>query len=251
MARERADSQRVRWHPVTDRAALHDAAYRWVLAAATASIAARGRFLIVLSGGTTPRPLYERLRYGNADWARWHIWFADERCVPLNDQARTSTAVSDTWLSHVPIPSSQVQTIPTELGAGAAAQRYAEALQRVPQGVSPWRSGMFDVVLLGLGADGHTASLFPGSNLGESRHSPDTLAVFDAPTPPPHRVSLSANRLSRARHVLFLVEGEAKRGAVARWRARELIPARTICPRDGVDVLVEASLLKQSVTPER
>jgi 6-phosphogluconolactonase len=105
------------------------------------------------------------------------------------------------------------------------------------------RLGDVDLVLLGLGEDGHTASLFPGHDWGVVPNSPDVLAVFDAPKPPPQRVSLSAARLSRAREVLFLVEGASKRDAVARWRMGADIPARSVRPSAGVDVLVEARLM--------
>jgi 6-phosphogluconolactonase len=111
---------------------------------------------------------------------------------------------------------------------------YTEALRTV---------GEFDLVLLGLGEDGHTASLFPGHEWGTAPGSPDVLAVFDAPKPPQQRVSLSAARLSRARQVIFLVSGESKREAVAEWRAGKNIPARAIVPTAGVDVLVESALL--------
>ena len=102
---------------------------------------------------------------------------------------------------------------------------------------------MFDLALLGLGEDGHTASLFPGHEWGITPDSPDTLAVFDAPKPPPQRVSLSAARLSRSRQVIFLVAGESKHRAVTEWRNGKIIPARAIAPAAGVDVLVESALL--------
>jgi 6-phosphogluconolactonase len=111
---------------------------------------------------------------------------------------------------------------------------YAETLQTV---------GDFDLVLLGLGEDGHTASLFPDHEWGAAPGSPDTLAVLDAPKPPPQRVSMSAARLSRARQVNFLVCGGLKHKAVAEWRAGKDIPARAIKPTAGVDVLVESALL--------
>jgi 6-phosphogluconolactonase len=104
--------------------------------------------------------------------------------------------------------------------------------------------GDFDLVLLGLGEDGHTASLFPDHEWGAEAGSPDALAVFDAPKPPSERVSMSAARLSRARHVLFLVSGESKRLAVSTWRAGSNIPARAIQPESGVDILVESALLE-------
>jgi glucosamine-6-phosphate isomerase/6-phosphogluconolactonase len=94
-----------------------------------------------------------------------------------------------------------------------------------------------------LGEDGHTASLFTGGAWGTGPGAPDTLAVLDAPKPPPQRVSLSAARLSRARQVVFLVAGESKRRALSEWRAGNEIPARAIMPAAGIDVLVESALL--------
>ena len=132
------------------------------------------------------------------------------------------------WLDHVPLPAAHRHAIPAELGAERAAA-YAAELRGV---------GDFDLVLLGLGEDGHTASLFPGHDWGEAPDAPDALAVLDAPEPPPERVSLSAARLSRSREVLFLVAGPSKREALARWRAGERIPAAAIRPATGVDVLV-------------
>jgi 6-phosphogluconolactonase len=158
------------------------------------------------------------------------------RALPgTHDADRNSVMANDALLAHVPIPAAQVHAIPAELGAREAAQAYAATLAGL---------GPFDMVLLGLGEDGHTASLFPGHDWGQSPQAADTLAVFHSPKPPPERVSISASRLSRARQVLFLVEGEGKRDAVARWRAAAAIPARAVMPRSGVDVLVERSLLE-------
>jgi len=130
----------------------------------------RGEFHLVLAGGNTPRTrtVYRALAREAHDWPRWHIWFGDERCLPPNHPERNSAM------------------------ARAAALAYAEELARVPA---------FDLVLLGLGEDGHSASLFPGHT---AEQEANVLAVFDAPNPPPERVSFSARRLSRARHVLFL-----------------------------------------------
>jgi len=193
------------------------------------AIRERGRFRIVLSGGETPLGVYRLLRTANAAWADWQIHFGDERCLPSDAVERNSRMAGLAWLDHVPLPAVQVHTIPAELGAERAAAAYAADLQGV---------GDFDLVLLGLGDDGHTASLFPGHDWGDAPGAPDVLAVLDAPRPPPERVSLSAARLSRAHEVLFLVAGESKRAALARWRAGEPIPARAIRPAAGVDVLV-------------
>lgn len=224
----------LRWIGVADVQALQRAAYLRILDAATRAIGLRGRFLIVLAGGNTPRGTYRMLRSADTDWSRWHVYFGDDRCLSADDEERNSVMAAEAWLSHVPIPPSQIHAIPAELGATAAALLYTGMLRSV---------GTFDLVLLGLGADGHTASLFPGRDWGITMDAPDVLAVSDAPKPPPQRVSLSAARLSRARTVLFLVSGEGKRGAVERWRMGADIPAGSIQPESGVDVLVQAALL--------
>jgi 6-phosphogluconolactonase len=222
----------LRWIPVADSRALEGEACRRILDAASRAIAQRGRFLLVLSGGDTPRGVYARLRDAAADWPRWSAWFGDERCLPAGNAQRNSTMAQTAWLDHVPI--GEVHAIPAELGAQPAAHAYAQALRGI---------GDFDLVLLGLGEDGHTASLFPGHDWGAGDGAPDVLAVLDAPKPPPERVSLSAARLCRAREVLFMVAGANKREALARWRADDDIPARAIRSPGGVDVLVEAGLL--------
>jgi 6-phosphogluconolactonase len=119
---------------------------------------------------------------------------------------------------------------PAELGPVEAASRYKEAFKTV---------GEFDLVLLGLGDDGHTASLFPGRDIGEGREAAEVLPVFDAPKPPPDRISLSAARLSHARTVLFLVTGTGKQEAVMRWRRGEQIPASRIDAQQHVIVLAD------------
>lgn len=229
--------QRVRWHGVADTAALQTEAITRIRAATKTAITARGVFRIVLAGGNTPREIYRMLRNTPTDWAKWQVYFGDERCLAADDAERNSRMARDTLLDHVPIPRANVHAIPAETGARAGADTYAQTLRAV---------GDFDLVLLGLGEDGHTASLFPGHEWGELADAPDTLAVFEAPKPPSERISMSAARLSRARAVLFLVDGEAKRNAIAQWRAGADIPASAIVPKAGVDVLIGASLLAQA-----
>lgn len=230
-----AHGDRCRWHALPDRCALDRSAAVDILAAAHRAIRLRGSFHLVLCGGSTPRGAYARLRGADADWAAWHVYFGDERCVPQDDAARNSRMAAEEWLDHVDIPASQVHAIPAELGAHEGARRYAETLGPV---------GAFDLVLLGLGEDGHTASLFPGQEWGTAPGAPAVLAVLDAPKPPPERVTMSAARLSRARQVIFLVGGEGKRQAVRDWKAGKVIAARAITPKAGVDVLVDAALLR-------
>jgi 6-phosphogluconolactonase len=229
----------VRWLAVADVAELERTACQRMVEASQRAIKERGEFLIVLSGGNTPRGVYRLLRKQSADWSRWNVYFGDERCLPADDAGRNSTMAADEWLDHVPIPKNRVHPIPAELGATAAALAYAETLRNV---------GEFDLVLLGLGDDGHTASLFPGHDWGTSRDASAVLAVFNALKPPPERVSLSATRLSRTRGLLFLIAGDDKRDAVARWRAGETIPPCAIQPRGGVNVLIESKLISDAAT---
>ncbi|SCX88721.1 6-phosphogluconolactonase [Nitrosospira sp. Nsp13] len=228
-------SEQCRWHPIADMPELQNVALNMILDSAAAAIRTRGQFHFVLAGGDTPRAIYKQLRAAHTDWTAWYVYFGDERCVSPTDPRRNSVMAGEAWLDYVEIPADQLYTIPGELGADLAACEYAQTLNTV---------GIFDLTLLGLGEDGHTASLFPGHEWGTEPDSPDTLAVLNAPKPPPQRVSLSAARLSRSRQVIFLVGGESKRDAVARWRAGENIPPRAIAPEKGVDVLVESALLK-------
>lgn len=204
--------------------------------AAEQAMLASGAFHLVLAGGNTPRALYERLRTLKTNWAAWHLYFGDERCLPATDPERNSRMVQDALLAYIPIPPAQVHVIPAEIGAVAAAKVYSELLGHVDE---------FDLVLLGLGEDGHTASLFPGNDWGRDADAPRALPVFDAPKAPAERVSLSAWRLGQAKEVLFLVTGDSKHEAVMNWRAGANIPAHAIEPRYGVDVLVESSLFDE------
>jgi len=197
---------------------------------AAGAIAVRGRFSIVLAGGDTPQPVYARLSRHSTDWSRWHIYFGDERCLPLGDPARNDTAARASWLDHVPVPRAQIHAIPAEPGAAAAVEAY----HRVLTGESP-----FDLVLLGLGEDGHSASLFPGRSHDGDAGTADVLAVYDAPKPPPERVSMSLARLSRSERIAVLVFGASKREAVQQLRDGADVPINRLRPLAGVDVFVD------------
>jgi len=221
--------QHVRWHAPASAAALAAAVSGRTLELAGQAIEARGSFTIVLAGGNTPRAAYELLRRAEARWSDWHIYFGDERCVASDDPQRNSRMANEAWLAHVPIPRSQIHEVPAELGPVEGARRYAALVAGIAS---------FDLVLLGLGEDGHTASLFPGHDVDLAAAVPDAVPVFAAPKPPAMRVSLSAGRLSRAEHVFFLVAGADKMDAVQRWRDGEPIPAALIRPVHGVDAFV-------------
>ncbi len=222
--------QVVRWHVKADAFDAIAAAEDYIATSARNAIAQRQAFRIVLAGGETPRRLYERIASEDHQWAAWHIYYGDERCLPARDPQRNSVMAERAWLANSAIPRSQVHPIPAELGADAAAAAYSRELQQ---------PGKFDLVLLGLGEDGHTASLFPGRDWGTDPQDPAVIAVRNAPKPPPDRVSLSAWRLSLSQSVVVLVTGEAKRDAVRRWGAGENLPIRSIAPPGGVDVFAE------------
>lgn len=221
--------QTVRWTPFDASETLRIAARDAVVASAREAIAGRGSFSIVLAGGSTPRVVYQMLRDADTDWSKWHVYFGDERCLPPDHADRNSRMASEALLDHVAIPAAQIHPIPAELGGAAAAAAYSETLAGLPE---------FDLVLLGLGEDGHTASLFPGHTWD---HNPPQAAipVMHAPKPPSDRVSMSAQRLSQARKVLFLVEGAGKQHAVSQWKRGVFLPVRAIIPAKGVDVFLD------------
>ena len=213
-----------RWHTFQTQDEINHATLNRILAAAKEAIDERGSFSIVLAGGSTPKNVYALLKDAQADWAKWHVFHNDDRCLPVNDVERNSLMARTTWLDHVAIPAYQIHDIPAELGNVEGAKAYANTLAGVP---------IFDLVLLGLGEDGHTASLFPGQLMDNSA---DAVPVFDAPKPPANRITVSQKRLSNAREVIFLVTGAGKQDAVNDWRNGVAIPATLITPKNGVDV---------------
>jgi 6-phosphogluconolactonase len=214
--------------------ALERAAAQFILDSAMRAIIARGVFHLVLAGGSTPRAVYARLRECIADWPAWRVYFGDERCLPADHPERNSRMALDALFSRVPLARAHFHAIPAERGARASALDYAAVIEPVPT---------FDLVMLGLGEDGHTASLFPDGNAALAAEARDVLPVEDAPKPPRERVTMSAARLSRAHNVMFLVSGVSKRDAVRRWRRGDDLPAAHIVPAAGVDVLIDAALL--------
>lgn len=188
-------------------------------AEAEAAISARGAFHLVLAGGSTPRALYRALADRNIGDAHWHVWYGDERCLPADHPERNSVMAETTWLAASRIPPAHCRPIPAERGAFEAASVYADWLKGVDD---------FDVVLLGMGEDGHTASLFPNHDWGEAPGSADALGVQGAPKPPPERVSLSAARLNRSQRVWFVITGSGKRHALRRWAWHEALPVAAV-----------------------
>ncbi len=221
------DTSWLRWHVMQDEAAVARAVANRILRAARRAQEDRGLFRIALAGGSTPRRTYALLAEAQADWTRWAIYFGDERCLPRDHPERNSRMAAEIWLDRVPIPPAHIHPIPAELGPDEAARRYAAVVQHaVP----------FDLVLLGMGEDGHTASLFP-----RHRHDPRAWvhAVHHAPKPPPERVSLGVRALSASHEAYALVTGRSKCEAVRRWRSGEALPIAQVRSHTGMDVWLD------------
>lgn len=194
---------------LADAAAVAQAAAELV-----ADALAGGARTLVLAGGTTPRRCYERLSRAQVEWGRVTILFGDERCVPPLDPESNYRMAREALLDHV--SPATVHRMPAELGPNLAAAQY----DPIVASLEP-----LDLVLLGLGPDGHTASLFPGhAELAARGH---VVGVRDAPKPPPDRVSLTLAALRSAQRVVILATGAEKAEAVARAKRGE-VPAGMI-----------------------
>lgn len=193
--------------------------------AAADAIAARGRFILGLAGGTTPIPLYKLLARTTADWDRWHLLYTDERCLPHCHPQRNSTMVENNWLSPADFPPQNHYLPDLEQQPERAAASYAAAIE----GLLP-----LDVALLGIGEDGHTASLFPGHQYADQI----VVAVHDAPKPPPTRISLSYATLNAARLVCYLVSGVEKYAVVEDYSNGLDMPATRVCGAESTHLMV-------------
>jgi 6-phosphogluconolactonase len=220
-------SQAICWQVYDNASELKAIASQTIIECADKAIAERGKFSIVLAGATTPREVYRQLKTAKTDWSKWHIYFGDERCLPPTHPDRNSLMARHTWLDHVAIPRPNIHEIPAELGPEQGALAYCRVLDGI---------GEFDLVLLGFGEDGHTASLFP-DHPWEAQGAA-AIPVFGAPKPPQERISLAASRLSAARRIIFLITGASKRPAVAQWKKGGRLPAAAISPTAGTAVEV-------------
>ena len=204
------------WLTLPTAEAVAHAALSEILRIADLAIGQHGRFKLVLAGGSTPQRVYQLLTEQHCDWSRWHLYLGDERCLPVMHPDRNSKLIHKALLNNISIPAQNVHFIAAELGAEIAARRYAKIIEAALP---------FDMVLLGMGEDGHTASLFPGQVHLQSER---VHAVYNAPKPPEERVSLSVESLSNTGNLLFLICGEGKKPALAQWREGCELPASSI-----------------------
>ncbi len=222
----------------TEKPALFAAAAELIQQQIAHALRRSARAILVLTGGNTPIGLYELLASpayrDQIAWQQvWVLW-GDERNVPLDDAASNAGMAMHTLLHHVPIPPAQVLPMITTPAADLATT--AAAYQQQVQAVLAGGSGLLDVLLLGMGADGHVASLFPGHAALDLPAEVLVTAISDAPKPPPQRITLTLPALNRAALVLLLVTGGDKAAAVAHALhgiAGEPLPAARVQPPHG------------------
>jgi 6-phosphogluconolactonase len=220
---------------VADAEALAREAARRFVDLAREAAGSRERFSVALSGGSTPgrlfRLLAEKPYRAQIPWEQVYFFWGDERCVPPDDPESNYRLVEEALIAHVPIPPENVHRMSGELEAGVAAQAYEGRLQDFFCGPRP----RFDLVLLGLGEDGHTASLFPGSPLLDERERLAAPAMATYQDRPAQRVTLTLPAINTARQVLFLVTGQAKAEVVQAVIAGPAgrYPAQRIQPTAG------------------
>ncbi len=220
-----------------DLEALSEAAAVLFVDACAQAVQSRGRALVALSGGSTPQKLYELLAKSpymeQVNWPRVHIFWGDERCVPPENVESNYRQATDALLSRVPIPKENVHRILGEADPPDAAMTYALTLKTFASPPLSWPR--FDLVLLGMGEDGHTASLFPGSPVIITAPTAAVTAQYQGR--PANRVTITPVLFNQARLVVFLVSGESKSQTLANVLYGEydpnLLPAQRIRPVDG------------------
>ena len=219
-----------------DKDAFIAGAAEFMAARAVEAIAARGRWTVALAGGGTPKPIYQRLAEAGyaqrIDWRRVHVFFGDERCVPPDDSRSNYRMAREALLDFVPLPPEHVHRIRGEDDPALAALAYEQEIQRLFRSTA---LPALDLICLGMGDNGHTASLFPGtSSLREQVRwvTPQYVEVMQT-----WRVTMTAPLFNAARHIAFLAEGAGKAEMLQRVLHGpfdpDVLPAQMIQPVDG------------------
>ena len=245
-------------HVFNDLENLSRAAANLFTAQAAESITKRNRFLVALNGGNTPMRLFQLPATDDrdqVDWKRVHVFWGDERCVPPDDAGSSYGQARDALLSRVPIPDSNIHRIIGELAPVEASGNYSLTVRRFASPPLEWPR--FDLVYLGMGEDGHTASLFPGSPVEEAAPVIPVTAHYQYR--PANRVTLTPAVFNSARRVVFMVTGAKKAVTLAevlsdRYNPGQY-PAQRINPNDGgsiwlVDEEAASKLPKKNIRNE-
>jgi len=182
-------------------------------------VKARGKCHIALPGGSTPARCLELLANKDLPWNSIHWYVGDERCYPAAHPERNDSMIEQQLWSKIDTPADNLHPIPAELGPELAAKKYSELINQI---------GSLDIVVLGIGEDGHTASLFPENPANENDQA--VVPVYDAPKPPAERVSLGFTTIQSASQRIVLVSGSGKREALARLEQGVQLPISRIGP---------------------
>ena len=231
-----------------------EGAAEFIIQQARAAVAQRDQFTIALSGGGTPQPIYARLANAGSreriDWAKVHVFFSDERCVPPDDERSNYGMAREALLDQVPLPVANVHRVQGEIDPAQAAVNYEVQVRSL---FGPATFPAFDLICLGLGDNGHTASLFPGTAvLREQEHA--VMAQY-VEVVKMWRVTFTVPLINAARQVVFLVEGAGKAEMV--WRVLygpddpDVLPAQLIRPAHGQRywLMDQAAAAKVSTSP--
>jgi 6-phosphogluconolactonase len=216
---------------------------------------ARGVAQLALSGGSTPARTYELLVAALPDWDGVEVWFADERCVPPEDEESNYRLAAETLLRPAGIDPARVHRMEGELGPEEGARRYADTLgEHVSRDGDPPTQPtlpVLDLIALGIGPDGHVASLFPDAPTLDAGEQAICLGVHDSPKPPPERITLSLAMLQAARHCLLLAIGAGKANAIAAALAEPSrhVPA-SLLRRERLTIIVDDAASRRQACDE-
>ena len=199
-----------------NQGSLVDHVVQLIVQSSRKSIKERGRFRIVLTGGETPNLIYKQLINITTDWSLWEFWVTDERCVPPNDTLSNELMIRQKFLKHIPIDESKLHFMKGEIGAELGSEIYKRSIDA---------NIIFDLTMLGIGEDGHIASLFPGNDLGVGPEAPDVLPVLNSPKAPAERISLSIRRLNESDIIIIFATGLHKKNIIANFQIGLEMPA--------------------------
>ena len=217
------------WKIFKDSKILSECLAADIIKVANESIDKNDQFNIVLAGGTSFLNSYKLLRDARSNWLKWHIYISDERCLPKNDRNRNDSKIYEVWLNNEKIPKKNINFICAELDINEAVKHYEMILKN---------KDVFDLVLLGMGEDGHTASLFPNRTSDQNN---SVVAEYNSPKYPKERISLSYERLNKSKYVYKLVSGPSKSKALNSWINGENLPINQISgKKEKVYILSDA-----------
>ena len=218
--------QKLNWKDFQNKNKLESVLLHDILSIANNAISENGSFKIVMAGGSTPEKLYRSfLNVPNQNFSDWELYIGDERCLSEDSKDRNSHMIKRSFIDHLPEDTKpKFFPINSEKGSQEASSEYNVVIDRIDR---------FDLVLLGLGEDGHTASLFPGQQWDNQLN---VVAVSNAPKPPSDRVSMTPKAFLKAEKIFFIVTGHGKKDAVSVWKAGDGIPASKILSENLIDV---------------